>query len=84
MEKIRNIIGLANNKVMEGDIQGAISYFETAFNESQNADYIGGLFCSSRRLGDIYYNLVQNYVLMIIFRTMLIMRLVGMLMRIKL
>lgn len=58
MDNIRSIIGLANNKVMEGDIQGAITYFESAFKESQNLEYVGGLFCTSKRLGDIYYNLV--------------------------
>ena len=78
MEKIRSIIGLANDKVMEGDIQGAISYFETAFKESQTADYIGGLFCSSRRLGDIYYNLVLICVLLVDCRITLSMQLVGM------
>ena len=60
MQNIRSILNLANNKLVEGDIQGAITYFETAFTQSQSAEYIGGLFCASKHLGDIYYNTVRE------------------------
>ena len=48
--------------MVEGDIQGAITYFETAFTQSQSAEYIGGLFCASKHLGDIYYNTVRGWI----------------------
>lgn len=58
MQDIRNILSIAAAKVISGDLQSAITYYETSFSESQKIDYIGGLFCSCKRLGDIYYSLV--------------------------
>ena len=58
MQDIRNILSLAAEKAESGDLQAAISYYETSFSESQKAQYVGGMFCASKRLGDIYYLLV--------------------------
>ena len=59
MQDIRSILSLAVEKVVSGDFQAAISYYESAFNQSQQCNWIGGIFCSSKRLGDIYYILVR-------------------------
>lgn len=58
MQDIRNILSIAATKALSGDLQSAITYYETSFSESQKIDYIGGLFCSCKRLGDVYYSLV--------------------------
>ncbi|KAK8795073.1 hypothetical protein WA588_003924 [Blastocystis sp. NMH] len=55
MQDIRNILSLAAEKAESGDLQAAISYYETSFSESQKAQCVGGMFCASKRLGDIYY-----------------------------
>lgn len=77
MDTIRSIIRLADDKVSEGDLQGAISYFETAFKESETANYIGGLFCCSKRLGDIYFYTVL-LISLVMIRIAMSMQLVGM------
>ena len=58
MQDIRNTLSLAVEKVVNSDFQAAIAYYESAFTQSQQCNWIGGLFCSSKRLGDIYYILV--------------------------
>ena len=58
MQDVRNILSLAVEKVVSNDFQAAIAYYESAFTQSQQCNWIGGLFCSSKRLGDIYYILV--------------------------
>lgn len=64
--------------MIEGDIQGAITYFETAFTQSQSAEYIGGLFCASKHLGDIYYNTVRKWIENVKNRIVTSMLFVGM------
>ena len=64
--------------MVEGDIQGAITYFETAFTQSQSAEYIGGLFCASKHLGDIYYNTVREWIEYVKNRIVASMLFVGM------
>lgn len=44
MQDIRNILSIAAAKVISGDLQSAITYYETSFSESQKIDYIGGYF----------------------------------------
>lgn len=58
MQDIRNILSLAAEKAESGDLQAAITYYETSYSESQKAAFVGGTFCASKRLGDIYYMLV--------------------------
>ena len=60
MQQIRNIITQANQKVLESDLQSALGLYEAAFTESQKEQYIPGMFCCSRRLGDIYYYSVEG------------------------
>ena len=60
MQRIRDIIAQANQQVLGGDLQSALSLYEAAFTESQKEQYIPGMFCCSRRLGDIYYYSVED------------------------
>ena len=55
MEEGRGLMQQARQKVVGGDLQGALNDYEEAFQKSQAQQYFAGMFCCSRRLGDIYF-----------------------------
>lgn len=55
MEEVRGLMQQARQKVVGGDLQGALNDYEEAFQKSQAQQYVAGMFCCSRRLGDIYF-----------------------------
>lgn len=62
MEEVRGLMQQARQKVVGGDLQGALNDYEEAFQKSQAQQYVAGMFCCSRRLGDIYFISVMTEV----------------------
>lgn len=60
MEEVKELIRQARQKVVNSDLQGALNGYEEAFQKSQAQQYIAGMFCCSRRLGDIYFISVRT------------------------
>lgn len=58
MQDIRNSLRDASVLASKEDYEQAILLLEKTANDSKCQNYIGGVFCAYKHLGDVYYKMV--------------------------